>query len=222
MSDQPIRYELRIKNRVLWEAIHAVWPSVAALCRESGFPNRQAQVGDLLRLQKSAYRTAGKGVLRPTGTARWLSQVLKIGVAELFPPALYEARFPKLVVGSGSIETAIGLLDLPPEQRMLPSPEDTGGVLDNIALEELLARWTTDRERFVLTQHYLCGRSLDDIGEEMGVTQERVRQIEVHATRRLRKHTSEFFGEIQRRRARAAPADLPEVEPSPQEQRNDG
>ena len=47
-----------------------------------------------------------------------------------------------------------------------------------------------DRERFIIRNHFGLGgqdaRSMANIGNELGISRERVRQIEVEALRRLR------------------------------------
>lgn len=61
-------------------------------------------------------------------------------------------------------------------------------IMVGIQLDRVLAVVATlpDRERSVIERRYLKGMTLDEIGQEDGLTRERVRQIEANALDRLR------------------------------------
>jgi RNA polymerase nonessential primary-like sigma factor len=79
----------------------------------------------------------------------------------------------------------------------LPSTKERINPHDNASMLEAVSQLRTgmdavldDRERFILKEHYGLGgkppRTMADIGKTMGLSRERVRQIECNALRRLR------------------------------------
>ena len=76
------------------------------------------------------------------------------------------------------------------EDRSLPSPEDA--LLDSDLSNEVAQAMAplTDRERYVLSLRFGLGRereyTLEEIGQQLAVTRERVRQIEVRALEKMR------------------------------------
>lgn len=66
---------------------------------------------------------------------------------------------------------------------------------DELVAQALLARKATqamaslpERERRVMRQHFEEGQTLEEIGQELGVSREYVRQIKAQALRRMRQH----------------------------------
>ena len=77
------------------------------------------------------------------------------------------------------------------EDRSEPTPEEAMNVLvQREEVKELLEK-LTDRERQVIRMRYGLDdertHTLEEIGEQLGVTRERVRQIEARAMEKLRK-----------------------------------
>lgn len=71
------------------------------------------------------------------------------------------------------------------------SPHDNAQLLESIdQLHSAFDKVLDERERYILTEHYGLGgtgtRTMADIGKTMGLSRERVRQIECVALRRLR------------------------------------
>jgi RNA polymerase sigma factor for flagellar operon FliA len=68
-----------------------------------------------------------------------------------------------------------------------PSASDPGyGEVDAAETISLLLVHLSRRRRFVIEAYYLAGRSMADIGAELGVTESRVCQIHVQALRQMR------------------------------------
>ena len=53
-------------------------------------------------------------------------------------------------------------------------------------IEEVMTQHLTERENKVLQMRYEWGMSLEEVGSELGVTRERIRQIEARAIRKMR------------------------------------
>lgn len=184
-----LRLELRIKNRTLWESVVGKHGSVAGFCRAANRPNAHSALCELIALKRSPYLLRDD-ILSPTSLARWVSDVTGRSLGELFPPDIYEAKFPALIVGAGRSVEMIGLLQAPRGSLLLPSPDEhlTREELA-IAIEGALATLTV-RERKVVTARFGLDdgveQSCEEIGRAQGRSRERIRQIEAKALRKLR------------------------------------
>jgi RNA polymerase sigma factor (sigma-70 family) len=71
---------------------------------------------------------------------------------------------------------------------------------DSAALVHTITRqwrhYLTKKERTILTRHYLKGHYLSTIGRDLGVSRERIRQLEVKALDRLRLHLEPLAREL--------------------------
>lgn len=94
----------------------------------------------------------------------------------------------------GEIHSEDGLADLVADPNAR-DPAEEAGELDDIAKLSLLLRWPgsrlSERERYVLEQRFGLhdggdGRTLEEVGQVLNLTRERVRQIEAKALRKLR------------------------------------
>lgn len=73
-----------------------------------------------------------------------------------------------------------------------PASRDKGeaeAVTDHDAAARLL-KWLTPRQRMVMEMRYFECLTLSQVGDRLGVTRERVRQIEEQAKTKLRRHAS--------------------------------
>jgi len=96
--------------------------------------------------------------------------------------------------------------ELPPEEEAQIAAAEQKGIedIDNAhrSLMQAIDQNLSDREKYVIRYHYgLCGtmvkkefKTLNQIGEDLGITKERVRQIELQALSKLRQtlSTEEF------------------------------
>ena len=79
----------------------------------------------------------------------------------------------------------------------MPAPDGEGvedGAVWHVAkqeIQELCLQYLNTREARILEYRFQKGMTLVEIGEEMGITRERVRQIEGKALKKMRKYAEE-------------------------------
>ncbi len=178
---KPLRIEARARNNVLWHAIFDHCSSMTAFCELHGLC--QVAVSRLLNLKRYPRGTKGWGPL-----ARRLAEITKIPEDDLFPAWLYELPRTRVAVELESKLLPLG------EYLMLASPEPTpdeacsGSELKDQVRKALAM--LTSREEDVLRMRFGIGekseRTLKEVGQEFGVGNERIRQIEAKALRKLR------------------------------------
>lgn len=191
-----LRLEMRVKNNILWRAIHDLYPNVSAFCRAHKLC--QTEVGKLVSFRVSPFTK--KGEYRVVAVR--LAEVLGIATTELFPPKLYASM---LEIGSFKVAEVSSFAALPratqKEIRLLPAPVEHGPDAScakaewdekkNETLQEVL-RELSYREREILKMRYgLCQDgyiyTLREVGRVFKLDPERVRQIEAKAIRKLQR-----------------------------------
>lgn len=65
-------------------------------------------------------------------------------------------------------------------------------------LREVL-RFVSPKERYVMVERYIKSRTLGDIGMELGISRERVRQVESKAIEKMRTRTGREANDLQRK-----------------------
>ena len=191
-----LRVELKFKNAPLWRAIFTTHESVAALCRQHGLS--QGPVGELLTLKRSPYNKKN-GKL--TYVAGRLCEILAFSPGELFPLAIYTGIIPSNVATEIQADRITSLSD--PSLKLLDDSMDwEAGLVANLDKQLLAGQMAkvlhtiTPREENVLRQRYFKDETFLQIAESMGITRERVRQIETKALRKLR-HPSRKRGLVE-------------------------
>jgi RNA polymerase sigma factor (sigma-70 family) len=187
-----LRIELRARNNVLWHAIFDEYPSVSAFCRVHTID--QGAVGSFLNLTVSPYGTRGqltttrRLVIRPL--AQRLCTILGLSVDELFPPALYATVINPKAAIEMEAATFLPLMAARRQLALEAGPDELMEQQERSALIQQVLATLTKREAGVLTLRYgLDGngeRTLHEVGQHFAVTQERIRQIEGKAMRKLR------------------------------------
>jgi RNA polymerase sigma factor (sigma-70 family) len=171
-------------NRLLEQMRFAGFESAAALSLACGVS--QTTIGAFLRLQKAPLIRAG---------SKWSEPLLKIAEClrclpeDLFPSAHLEkplaankAEFTADVADIHQISASLRSMALPADEKMMLAESKQ-------ALDELL-KTLAPREERVLRMRFGMDdgreRTLNEIGKDFGVKQERIRQIEGGALRQLR------------------------------------
>lgn len=186
-----LRMEIRIKNNKLYEAIVPVFGSVREFCRRAGL--NVGPVGNLINFKASPYsfnNIRGEDrhlVFRPL--ARKLAEICGYSCEELFPLELYSRVTNNFIVRTLSSNMAIEMADRGYAELGDDSIERVTRELSVASVLKTLS----PREEYILKKRWGIGggspETLDEVGEALGVTRERIRQIESKAIRKL-KHPS--------------------------------
>ncbi len=72
-------------------------------------------------------------------------------------------------------------------EDVIPDPNNAIDVFENEYLVSLMLECLNDRERYILTEYYIQGRTLQSIADELGCTKERIRQININSIGKIRK-----------------------------------
>ncbi len=176
-----LRITITVKNGVMLRAMEdAGFTSAAALARAARVT--LSDMYDYLSLKKPPYRADGS----PSASILAISDTLNCAIEGLFPaPFLHRALAKNRVtreVSSADLPALLNAADNADPERAAIVHEAANTLND--ALGTLLPR-----EALVLRRLYgLDGEraaTMDEIGAEMGVTRERIRQISLKAQRKL-------------------------------------
>lgn len=172
-----VRLEARIRNNRLWHVIHVEHGTVAAFCETHGL--EQSRVGELLNLKCSSLRKDGTYI----AMAVRLATIAKMLIEDLFPPALYETP-----AESVAMEIPMSALSSATRAALVynaPEPDDLAA---RLAVHAALRSLKPQEERVVKMRFGIDGpqMTLTEVGAQIGVSKERVRQIEHRAIRSLR------------------------------------
>lgn len=165
----------KLKNNLILARILAVAPTVAAFCERNGLS--QTAIGNYIAMKKSALTKAGEW----RADARKLADALCVDVSEIFTDeqARAELQSNEAYVEM-SRQQALACVD---PLRAIDQREFVARLLDR-------AQNLNTRERMVLSMRFGLddgeARTLDTIGDALGVTRVRVDQIEQKALRKLR------------------------------------
>lgn len=151
-----------------------------------------------LRRLRALLRDPGDGGLSPENRAR-VAEALRVGVDDV------DYMVSRLSAGDRSLNAPIGedgdaeWQDLLPDAG--PQPEDAMMQAHDRAVRKAwLARalaGLTDREKMIIRERRLAeeGVTLETLGQKLGVSKERVRQIEHQALRKLRASLTRIVGD---------------------------
>lgn len=176
-----LRMELRFKNATLYHAIFDNYASVAAFCKKHALS--ESNVGSLLSMKKAPLNKDGL----PNKLALKLSEIFNIDFGILFPLLIYQDRFSKTAIAE--VDSDLISLSDPCARGYLTAHEGEKAI-EYLELSEKISKalhLCTVREEKVLRMRFFEDMSLKEIGKQLNVTRERVRQIETEAFRRLRR-----------------------------------
>jgi len=178
------------KNGILWEAAQMLG-SQAALARHLGID--QVTIGCWLNFKKVPDFTSEWGKKRYAEIDAKLNALTGCGLEIIFPPEVrskqFLAREKKFqAVMEMPVENLIAAGAVP---QLPPSPfEDVVNLEMKDIIEQKLAVLNDQQQKVVKMRFGLgdgeASRTLDEVAEHLGVTKERVRQIEAKALRILR------------------------------------
>ena len=181
-----IRVDVKVRNNRLITLIEEQYGNVAHFCKTHKMSPQV--VGDYTNLKETPLRKGKKAVVDNwKESAEKIADALGVLPDEIWPEHLQEL---KLTVNTGHTAVSSNMMGslLGVDRRANPvlayEQNEVRGVVSHV-LQSL-----TDREQQVLNMRFgLDGgepKTLDQIGEVIGVTRERIRHIEAKALRKLR------------------------------------
>jgi RNA polymerase primary sigma factor len=168
--EKDFNIKVTVRNGRLLSAIRENYDSVAAFARAAG---KSAQrVNSLVTMKEKPYKTKGW-----TELALDVSAFLNKDPEELWPEYMREVQLQR--------STAELNADLNEVQAIQSSasPEKQIAQLDAV---KLLAEALSPRELQAIKYRFVDQLTLDETGEKLGVSRERMRQIECKALRKMR------------------------------------
>lgn len=177
------RIEIKIKNKVLYDAIHKDFPNVAAFCRH--YKISPVMVGEFLALKRNPFKYGKNNYGKYIDTAMRLSEILKILPEELFPANLYGLKKTQFV-----IEKEITAVQFN-KRLMIEDSNPENQAIRNEVNEKLsdVIKTLPYRHQKAITMRYFENANYEEMGKELKVSRERARQIEAEALRKLRHPT---------------------------------
>ena len=177
------RIEIKIKNKVLYDAIHKDFPNVAAFCRH--YKISPVMVGEFLALKRNPFKYGKNNYGKYIDTAMRLSEILKILPEELFPANLYGLKKTQFV-----IEKEITAVQFN-KRLMIEDSNPENQAIRNEVNEKLsdVIKTLPYRHQKAITMRYFENANYEEMGKKLKVSRERARQIEAEALRKLRHPT---------------------------------
>jgi DNA-binding CsgD family transcriptional regulator len=180
------RVEVKVKNNYLFNLMQSYGLSNAAeLSRASGLT--QTTIGKVLNLKVPAFTKKGE----TSATAQALCDFFTCSVYDLFPPQHVD---DPLQINSGAIEANMTELV---SSNLLAGGTDPLQILSDGDATDLLAAAVgklTNREKIIVDARFgldgAGGKTLAQIGKELDISSDRVRQIEQKALRKLRTYST--------------------------------
>ena len=185
LPDQDFTVVIKVRNgRFLAALRKAGYPSVWKFCKQHGLP--QSVVNRYAQMTLSPIRGSGDFVGQPTAMAQQVADILGTNVEDLFPPRFMAVCLSRIAnTELPMTEGQIGMLLREPPR----TPEDV------LALDEAAAQISDamillppKAERLLrlrLGMNLRDEQTLVEVGEQFGVTRERVRQMENRAIGKL-------------------------------------
>lgn len=178
-----LRIEIKIKNKVLYDAIHKDFPNVAAFCRH--YKISPVMVGEFLALKRNPFKYGKNNYGKYIDTAMRLSEILKILPEELFPANLYGLKKTQFVIEKEIMAVQFN------KRLMIENSNPENQAIRNEINEKLsgVIKTLPHRHQRVINMRYFENATYDKISKELKISKARAAQIENEALRKLRHPT---------------------------------
>ena len=187
---------MKVKNNILWKAIHKKFPSVAAFCRtHEELKNKLSAICGLICFSNSPFdgHSLRKGNKEYRSVCLDLERILAVPAEELFPEWLYQKMVGQPTSKAIEVSSFTALPNL--EKKKLLALPARDNVIEEVGMRELgekiqsVLQKLTYRQREIIKLRYgLFGggtHTLEEIGRIFDISKERVRLIEAEAVRKL-------------------------------------
>lgn len=175
------RIDVRVKNNRVLSALKEIGHTPTSFAREYGV--EQNVMSQIIRMEATPYERNDfkKGLLR--------KEVIALcGATNKLPEELFtDAQATRSVKNKASTFVSEALLSAEKERLMLecrPSDE-VYEEKEEIGRVKSIMEKVLDPRRLMVMNMRMDGRSLRDIGKELDITQERVRQLETDSVRKI-------------------------------------
>ncbi len=172
------RLIIRVKNNLLYmKMVEAGFESQSELARATGLAPKT--IGEIANLKIGAFNADG----RPSKATQKLCDYFGCLPEDIYPPEVLHVGIPKNVVERViSSQEVAGYL----KQQEIDPAYQLENCADNKFLKQQINR-LTPRQQKVIKARFFDDRTLNNVGNELGVSRDRIRQIEAQALRKLRK-----------------------------------
>lgn len=173
-----LRIEAKLKNAILWHFIYDRYGSIAEFCRKQNY-----NIGTLNRIcgfiNLKIYPAGPKGFWT---IAKQLAQIFNVIPEILFPEQLYSLEKTK-----AAVDVSLTEIEGPGRRlRMLPQPEHQMYAKEIERIMNEVLNELKPREAQVIRSRFIDRKTFAQVGKELDLTKERIRQIEHRAIRRMR------------------------------------
>lgn len=176
------RLKITVRNNLLLSAIEAAGYKTQTEFANAAFLS-VSRVNNLIALREPPIGPSGDF----TPTAKKVMEALGAAPSDLWTDAQLYIKLRRnsasAEVNAESIKSLMGE-SLRPIQ--IEAPDDFAERLEATEVVKDAIRGLTSQQAFVLRERFYGEKSLEEVAERMGLTRERIRQIEMKAMRRLR------------------------------------
>lgn len=169
---QAYRLQIKVKNNLILRRIESLgYKSISEFCRQNDL--HATVICSIISFTRSPILDTGD----------WSSMVYDLSSAlRCEPEDLFTEKQKRIIAKKRTAEVCVTEQEL----QRIPSRDDLHVSAQNKEQVANLLKFLPPREKEVIEKRYFQDMTLDEVGNDIRVTRERVRQIEAKALRRIR------------------------------------